>query len=80
MSSYYTKRHNFFFFFQIYDEIPEHLFKEHDVPVDWIVTPTQVIEIQEKLPRPTKILWNILSNRRILEIPVLQKLREEEQR
>lgn len=63
---------------QVYDELPEDLFREHDVPVDWIITPTQVIEVADKLPRPNTIIWNILSNRRILEIPILQKLREEE--
>lgn len=65
---------------QVRDELPEHLFKEHDVPVDIIITPTQIIEVAEKLPRPTGIIWEILSNRRILEIPILQKLREKEQR
>ncbi|KAK7584331.1 hypothetical protein V9T40_005294 [Parthenolecanium corni] len=64
---------------QVKDELPEHLFKEHDVPVDIIITPTQIIEVTEKLPRPERIIWEILSNRRILEIPILQKLREKEQ-
>ncbi|KAK7601138.1 hypothetical protein V9T40_008579 [Parthenolecanium corni] len=64
--------------FQVKVELPEHLFKEHDVPVDIIIRPTQIIEVTEKLPRPERIIWEILSNRRILEIPILQKLREKE--
>lgn len=63
---------------QVFDELPEELFKEHDVPVDYIVTPTQMIQVAEPLERPKNVIWSILSNRRILEIPILQKLREQE--
>lgn len=62
------------------DDLPEHLFKDHDVPVDWIITPTRVIEVSEKLARPRTIIWDILSQRRVLEIPILQFLRERELR
>lgn len=63
---------------QVVDDLPEHLFKDHDVPVDWIITPTRVIEVSEKLARPRTIIWDILSQRRVLEIPILQFLRERE--
>ncbi|XP_065213155.1 uncharacterized protein lost isoform X2 [Planococcus citri] len=63
---------------QVFDDLPAELFKEHDVPVDWIVTPTQIIQVAEPLERPKQVIWSILSNRRVLEMPILQKLREQE--
>ncbi|KAJ4451022.1 hypothetical protein ANN_02458 [Periplaneta americana] len=63
---------------QVFDTLPAQLFKAHDVPVDIIITPTQVIEISESLPKPTGIIWSILSERRLNDIPILQILREAE--
>ncbi|XP_075228530.1 methenyltetrahydrofolate synthase domain-containing protein lost [Lycorma delicatula] len=63
---------------QVFDTLPNHLFKEHDVPVDFIVTPTQVYEVQPRLPKPSGIYWNILSNRRLQLIPILKTLRDQE--
>jgi 5-formyltetrahydrofolate cyclo-ligase len=47
----------------------------HDIPVDWIATPTSVIETQTRLSRPKGIYWEYLSNEQIDEIPVLKQLR-----
>lgn len=55
------------------DDIPV---EEHDVGVDIIVTPTRVIKIE---PRPRKskgIIWNILPDKKISEIPVLRRIKE----
>lgn len=40
------------------------------------MTPTQVIRVGNRLPKPKGLLWSILSQRRLDSIPVLQKLRE----
>lgn len=54
------------------------MFKQHDVPVDWIITPTNIYEVKERLPKPSGIIWHILSNRRLELIPILKTLREKE--
>ncbi|CAG4978932.1 unnamed protein product [Colias eurytheme] len=61
---------------QVFDTLPAELFGPHDVPIDIIVTPTQVIETQRMSQRPTGILWHLLSSRRIQQMPVLGQLRE----
>ncbi|CAH4037056.1 methenyltetrahydrofolate synthase domain-containing protein [Pieris brassicae] len=61
---------------QVFDTLPQELFGPHDVPIDIIVTPTQVIETQRLSQRPVGILWHLLSNRRIQQMPVLAQLRE----
>ena len=43
---------------QVVEEIPESFFSEMDVPVDIIVTPTRVIRVKDRLPKPRDILWN----------------------
>nr|CAD7442299.1 unnamed protein product [Timema bartmani] len=63
---------------QVFDQLPKQIFKEHDVPVDVIVTPTQVIEVSPRLPKPPGIIWSILSNRRLNDIPILVTLRDME--
>lgn len=64
--------------FQVFDHLPHDLFQPFDVPVDIIVTPTQVIEVTSRLPRPKGILWNVVSDRRLQLIPVLKTLRTQE--
>lgn len=61
---------------QIFDSLPPQIFKEYDVPVDIIVTPTQTIIVNPKLKKPSCIMWHMLSERRIKSMPVLQQLRE----
>lgn len=61
---------------QVFDRLPAELFQAYDVPVDIIVTPTQVIHVEKRLPKPNGIIWNILSQRRIDLMPVLKALRE----
>lgn len=59
---------------QVYDTLPSDLFGPHDVPIDIIVTPTQVIHTQHKLRRPPGLIWNLLSFRRVSLMPVLGQL------
>ncbi|XP_012534203.1 methenyltetrahydrofolate synthase domain-containing protein [Monomorium pharaonis] len=61
---------------QIVDHLPPQLFKEYDVPVDIIVTPTQTIYVKPRLKKPSGILWHMLSERRLKTMQVLQQLKE----
>lgn len=63
---------------QVFDTLPHELFAEHDVPVDVIVTPTEIIRVANRLPKPKGILWNILSDRKMKLMAVLQPLRDRE--
>jgi 5-formyltetrahydrofolate cyclo-ligase len=51
--------------------------KPHDIPLNFIVTPEQVIRCDGKLPRPKGIYWKYLDAERIAAIPVLEKLQSE---
>ncbi|CAG9569285.1 unnamed protein product [Danaus chrysippus] len=61
---------------QVFETLPASLFGPHDVPIDIIVTPTQVIETQRMSQRPVGILWHLLSQRRLEMMPVLGQLRD----
>ncbi|XP_055942347.1 methenyltetrahydrofolate synthase domain-containing protein-like isoform X1 [Argiope bruennichi] len=61
---------------QVLRSIPDNLFKEHDVPVDIIVTPTRILRCEQKLPKPHRIIWPLLSEESIREIPILKKLKK----
>lgn len=65
---------------QLYDSIPSALFGPHDVPVDIIVTPTEVIRVEKRLPRPAGVFWDLVSQRRLDLMPVLKALREIDQK
>lgn len=49
--------------------------KPHDIPVDFIVTPDEIIDTKTKLPRPKGIYWEYLDEEKIAAIPLLEKLR-----
>lgn len=64
---------------QVFEELPKELFKEYDMPVDIIVTPTRIIHTSARassLPRPSGIIWELLTPKRISEMPILRILRE----
>src|ERR1051326_7555649 len=44
----------------------------HDIPVDYVVTPTIVIETLTRLPRPEGIYWDSLTDEQIHTIPYLK--------
>ncbi|MFB6300973.1 MAG: 5-formyltetrahydrofolate cyclo-ligase [Halobacteriales archaeon] len=46
----------------------------HDVPLDWIVTPTRTVETETPYDRPTGIEWGELSAADIEAMPVLERL------
>jgi 5-formyltetrahydrofolate cyclo-ligase len=45
---------------------------EHDIPLNAIVTPNEIIEILLNLPRPKGIYWDFLPSEKIAAIPVLK--------
>lgn len=61
---------------QVYDTLPENLFQSYDLPLDLIVTPTEVIRVGKRLARPAGIEWNLLSSRRLEIVPVLKSIKE----
>ena len=55
------------------DELPRTV---HDIPLDFIATPEELIVCDGHLPRPEGIYWDLLPEEKIAEVPVLQRLRE----
>lgn len=49
--------------------------REHDIPLDFIVTPEGVIECRRAYSRPRGIYWDLLSEEKIAAIPILGRLR-----
>jgi len=49
----------------------------HDIPLTAIVTPTEVIEVETRRPRPEGIDWKILPQEKIDAIPVLKRRKAE---
>ncbi|MCW2878100.1 MAG: 5-formyltetrahydrofolate cyclo-ligase [Sphaerisporangium sp.] len=48
---------------------------EHDVPVDWIVTPTGTIGIPDVQRRPGRVLWDLLPGTEHEHLPPIEELR-----
>lgn len=65
---------------QVFETLPSDLFQMYDVPVDIIVTPTQIIRVENKLPRPSGIYWNMLTPKKVQYIDSLRKLKEKLER
>ncbi|GLG97252.1 Methenyltetrahydrofolate synthase domain-containing protein [Gryllus bimaculatus] len=64
---------------QVFEDLPQNLFKEHDTLVDIIVTPTRVIHTTARtnnLPRPHGVIWSLLTPKQVADMPILQILRK----
>jgi 5-formyltetrahydrofolate cyclo-ligase len=48
---------------------------EHDIPVDILITPDEVIKTDHSIPRPEGIYWHLLTEEKIAAIPILRQLR-----
>lgn len=48
----------------------------HDSPLDWIITPDEVIETHSSLPRPQGIDWDAIRPEQFTRIPILRLARE----
>ncbi len=57
---------------QIIDDAPK---EPHDLAVDTIITPTRIIRVKKRSKRPKGIFWERLTQRRLLEIPILTELK-----
>eukprot|EP00191_Tetraselmis_sp_GSL018_P020642 CAMPEP_0177584302 /NCGR_PEP_ID=MMETSP0419_2-20121207/3821_1 /TAXON_ID=582737 /ORGANISM="Tetraselmis sp., Strain GSL018" /LENGTH=351 /DNA_ID=CAMNT_0019073827 /DNA_START=721 /DNA_END=1777 /DNA_ORIENTATION=- len=60
---------------QLVDDIEEGQMLEHDVPVDIVVTPTQVIRTGTLHQKPPGILWEKLSPQKLAQIRILRELK-----
>lgn len=56
------------------------MFMPYDVPVDIIITSTEIIRVEQRLNRPKDVLWNYISKRRLLGMPPLQLLRTKQEK
>ncbi len=56
---------------QIVDYIPR---EPYDLSMDIIVTPTRVIHVEPRQPKPPGIIWELLPCRKLSEIPLLREL------
>lgn len=56
-------------------DLKDDLFGSHDLPVDYIVTPTRVIECTGNLAKPKGIIWSLLKQDKLNHIPVLRRIR-----
>lgn len=65
---------------QVFDKLPEQVFEAHDLPVDVIVTPTEIIRVEHKLAKPDHIIWNMMSKEKFDQIPILKELHFKEQK
>ncbi|KAM7058721.1 methenyltetrahydrofolate synthase domain-containing protein isoform 2-T2 [Molossus nigricans] len=59
-------------------DIPEALLEDHDLTVDYILTPTRVITTGCERPKPAGIIWSKISCEMMGRIPVLRSLRSRE--
>lgn len=48
----------------------------HDIPVDFIITPSEIVETATGYARPQGIDWGLVSEVMLAEIPVLRQLKE----
>ena len=46
----------------------------HDVPIDYVATPGELIRCSGEMPRPTGIYWDDLDAAKIAQIPVLKMM------
>ncbi|CAI9266542.1 unnamed protein product [Lactuca saligna] len=60
---------------QLVDDIPVEKLLIHDVPVDIICTPTQIIFTNTSIPKPQGIYWDKLSPQKLRQVKILRELK-----
>lgn len=58
---------------QLFDHVPQDPF---DLPVDVIATPTKLVRVEPRRPKPRSIMWDLLGSEKLREIPLLRQLRD----
>ena len=58
---------------QVYERLPS---DPYDLTMDYIATPTDLIRVKRRRNRPKGILWSLLDEKKLNEIPLLRRLRE----
>lgn len=57
-------------------EMADEMAADHDTIVDYVVTPTETIHVEDAPPKPSGIHWELLSETEIRAIPPLEELWE----
>jgi len=60
---------------QVFDSLPAEIFEDFDVPVDIIVTPTEIIEVKTRLSKPSALVWEKIPEKRVSKIMLLNKMK-----
>ena len=58
---------------QVYERLPS---DPYDLTMDYIATPMDLIRVKRRRNRPRGILWSLLDEKKLNEIPLLMRLRE----
>jgi 5-formyltetrahydrofolate cyclo-ligase len=58
---------------QIVESIP---LEDHDISVDYVVTPTQTLSTKWSRPRPSGIIWSMITPDMMQRMPILKELKE----
>lgn len=53
---------------------PDSLIEDHDLVVDYVVTPTEIIKCDRTRKKPTGIIWSKITPDKLRRVPVLRKL------
>uniref|UniRef100_A0A8C0ZST3 Methenyltetrahydrofolate synthase domain-containing protein n=1 Tax=Castor canadensis TaxID=51338 RepID=A0A8C0ZST3_CASCN len=61
-------------------DFPEALLEDHDLTVDYILTPTRVITTGCQRPKPAGIMWSKITREMLEKMPILRSLRDRERR
>jgi len=59
---------------QVVNDFPR---DEHDVPLSLVATPTQIIQVDDPLPAPKGIQWEMLSENDLKDMPILAELKDQ---
>jgi 5-formyltetrahydrofolate cyclo-ligase len=61
---------------QLVDTFPV---EKHDIPVDYVLTPTKMRNTNTRLPRPKGIYWELVTPEMLHKMPILEELRAKSQ-
>ncbi|CAG2216859.1 uncharacterized protein LOC143053441 [Mytilus galloprovincialis] len=60
-------------------DFPESLIEDHDVVVDYIITPTEIIKCNRTRKNPSGIIWSKITPEKLRRVPILRKLLKREE-